>query len=330
LRATGVGAGDEVIVPTFCCASIIPPVLAIGAVPVLADVGDNLTLTSETVEAVRSPRTRAVIVAHLFGNPAAVETIANDCRRHGLVLIDDAAQALGATSSGRPLGTFGDAGIISFGNGKICFGVGGGILVSHRASVLAQARTIDAPSEAPAQMLKHAARVMLWRCWRRWTLPLYVATNRIFGAVGEPPYRRRAMANISAAVALSLMDTLHANLAARRAQVDTYHRLLGSEAGLHLLPHEEGSACLTQVVHFDGGERVALKVVRVLRDAGYEVGRSFEPLHLQVRYREYARASMPRAEASWRSLVELPCEPSVGTMDIRRIAAIVQAVVGTS
>ena len=301
-----------------------------GAVPVLADVGDDLTLTPETVDAVRSSRTRAVVVAHLFGNPAAIDAISNVCRRHGLYLIDDAAQALGATLGGRPLGTFGDAGIVSFGNGKICFGIGGGGLVSRRNGVMARARAIGASLEESAQTLKQAGRVVLWRRWRRWSLPLRVAMTRFFGTVEEFPYRNRAMPNLAAAVATSLMDALDTNLAARRARVDAYHGLLGSEPGLFLLPHKEGSACLTQLIRFAGGEQVALKALRMLHEAGYEVSRSFEPLHLQARYSQYARVPMPCSEAVWGSLVELPCEPSVRLTDIRCIAELVRAAVRAS
>jgi dTDP-4-amino-4,6-dideoxygalactose transaminase len=330
LRATGVRAGDEVIVPTFCCASTIPPIVAVGAVPVLADVGADLMLTPETVEAARTPRTRGVIVAHLFGNPARIEALEEVCRRCGLVLIDDAAQAFGARLNRRPLGTFGDVGIASFGNGKVCFGVGGGVLVSRDAAVVSRARGVALARAQVIPTLKRAAGVMVWRRWRRWSLPLQVTLNRRLGSSPEPEYTRGAMANLNAAVALSLVDTLEANLAARRARVEAYHQRLGREAEISLLPHHHGSACLTQLVGFAGGEHVAFKVLRTLRDAGYEVDRSFRPLHLQLTYERYARKPLPHTEREWQALVELPCEPSVRMVDIERIAALIRTTVGTS
>ena len=75
LRACGVGRGDEVIIPTFCCTAVVPPVLAVGAVPVLADVGAELNITAETVDAALTKKTKAVIVPHLFGNPAEIDGI---------------------------------------------------------------------------------------------------------------------------------------------------------------------------------------------------------------------------------------------------------------
>jgi dTDP-3-amino-2,3,6-trideoxy-4-keto-D-glucose/dTDP-3-amino-3,4,6-trideoxy-alpha-D-glucose/dTDP-2,6-dideoxy-D-kanosamine transaminase len=136
LRSCDVKSGDEVVVPTFCCTTIISPILAVGASPVLADVGDDLNLTAATVEPSLSKRTRAIIVPHLFGNPAEIDSIIDLTRGRDIRVIDDAAQALGATLDGRKLGTFGDAGILSFGNEKVCSGLGGGVLVSRKREVL--------------------------------------------------------------------------------------------------------------------------------------------------------------------------------------------------
>jgi dTDP-4-amino-4,6-dideoxygalactose transaminase len=325
LRATGVREGDEVVLPTFCCVSIVPPVLAIGAVPVLADVGADLSITAETVEAACSPRTRAVVVAHLFGNPAPIDRIAEVCRRRGVALIDDAAQALGATLDGRPVGTFGDAGFVSFGNGKVCFGTGGGVLISGDAKVLARARAMCFAPKGARSSLTRAATVVMWRRWRRWSLPLKVAWTRARGEPRPEVYEARGMANLDAAVALTLLDSLEANLAARRARVEAYQRRLGAHRKFSLVPHRPGSACLTQIVDFHRDEALALKVVAVLRDAGYEVNRSFRPLHLQEPYERFASGPLPTAERVWTSLVELPCEPSVALDDVERVAASISA-----
>lgn len=325
LRATGVRAGDEVVLPTFCCTTIVPPLLAIDAMPVLADVGPDLALTAETVEAACTPRTRAVVVAHLFGNPASVDDIAAVCRQRGIALIDDAAQALGATLDGQPLGTFGDAGLVSFGNGKVCFGTGGGVFVSRDAGVLARARAFPLPPQRAGWALKRAAAVVAWRRWRRWTLPLKVAWTRVRGERAQAAYEVRAMSNLDAAVALTLLDSLEANLAARRARVDAYRRLLDGQGKFHLVPHRPGSACLTQLVDFRGDEALALEVVGALRDAGYEVDRSFRPLHLQKAYERFAFRPLPTAERMWASLVEVPCEPDVSLDDVARIASLISA-----
>ncbi len=81
LRACGVREGDEVVIPTFCCTSVVPPILAVGAHPVLADVGEDLNINAETVEAALTKKTTAIIVPHLFGNPADINGIIDLARR---------------------------------------------------------------------------------------------------------------------------------------------------------------------------------------------------------------------------------------------------------
>ncbi|HEX6176486.1 MAG TPA: DegT/DnrJ/EryC1/StrS family aminotransferase, partial [Candidatus Binatia bacterium] len=97
LRSCDVKSGDEVMVPTFCCSNVIAPILAVDARPVLVDIGDDLNITARTVEPALSKRTRAIIVPHLFGNPAEIDSIVDLTRRRDIRVIDDAAQALGAT-----------------------------------------------------------------------------------------------------------------------------------------------------------------------------------------------------------------------------------------
>ena len=121
LRACGVREGDEVVIPTFCCTSVVPPILAVGAHPVLADVGEELNITAETVEAVLTNKTTAIIVPHLFGNPAAINAIVDLARPKNIRVIDDAAQALGATIDGRPVGSFRRRGNFEFWQRKDLF-----------------------------------------------------------------------------------------------------------------------------------------------------------------------------------------------------------------
>src|SRR5574342_918089 len=104
LRGFGVQTGDEVVIPTFCCSAVVPPILAVGGTPVLADVGSGLNLTVETADAVLTRNTRAIIVPHLFGNPADMAAIHELARSKHIAVIDDAAQALGATIDGQPVG----------------------------------------------------------------------------------------------------------------------------------------------------------------------------------------------------------------------------------
>lgn len=120
LESFGVGGGDEVIVPARTYVASASCVVMRGAVPVVADVDrDSQCLTAETIAAVLSPKTRAVIVVHLAGWPADMDPIMQFARRHDLVVIEDCAQAHGAFYKGRPVGSIGDAGAFSFCQDKI-------------------------------------------------------------------------------------------------------------------------------------------------------------------------------------------------------------------
>ncbi len=163
LRACKVARGDEVVIPTFCCTAVVAPILATGATPVLADVGEELNLTVETVRPVLTQKTRAIIVPHLFGNPADIEGIAELAARKNIRVIDDAAQALGATIDGRPVGSFGAAGILSFGNEKVCFGLGGGVAIFRDKKLLPNDSAVTTrPSRSFCPRLENSHR----RCAR--------------------------------------------------------------------------------------------------------------------------------------------------------------------
>jgi aminotransferase len=330
LRACGVRGGDEVVVPTFCCTTVIPPILAAGALPVLADVGDSLNVTADDIEAVLSERTRAIIVPHLFGNPADIVAIVDLLRGRSIRIIDDAAQALGATIESQPVGNFGDVGILSFGSEKVCFGLGGGAVLSRDKEILARAAEISLARPAMLDSLRSLFSTIVWRCWRRWTLPLLRALplGESTGPDSPPAqYQKETMANLNAAVALTLVRRLRENVSARRERVRAYQQLLGTERRATLIPHKAGSAYLTQVIRVlpgHGDDDVSTRLIEALAREGYEVQGSYVPIHLISDYALYARQPLPNAERVWPDLIELPCEPDVSLDDVERICTIIK------
>jgi len=129
LAACGVGAGDEVVLPPFTFVADPEAVLLAGAVPVFAEIDDTLCLDPQAVENAITPRTKAVLVVHMCGSMARIDELREICKAHDVSLIEDNAQALGATFRGRVLGTFGEAGILSFDYVKtITCGEGGAII----------------------------------------------------------------------------------------------------------------------------------------------------------------------------------------------------------
>lgn len=129
LAAAGVGAGDEVIVPPFTFVADIEAVLWLGAVPVFAEIDETLCLDPVAVEAAITPRTKAVLVVHMCGAMVRIDALTALCAERGLLLIEDVAQALGATFKGQPLGGFGKAAVFSFDYVKtITCGEGGAVV----------------------------------------------------------------------------------------------------------------------------------------------------------------------------------------------------------
>lgn len=133
LVGLGIGPGDEVIVPAYTWLASAGAVLSVGAIPVLAEVDETLALDPAEFERRIGPRTRAVIPVHMGGRPSNMEAVAAIARKHKLVVVEDACQAIGATFKGRPVGSIGDVGAFSFNQFKaISCGEGGALITGNR------------------------------------------------------------------------------------------------------------------------------------------------------------------------------------------------------
>ncbi|HEX9600531.1 MAG TPA: aminotransferase class V-fold PLP-dependent enzyme, partial [Mariniflexile sp.] len=110
LAAAGVGAGDEVILPTFTFVASFEAVMMLGAIPVLVEIDDTLTLSPKAVENAITPKTKAVMVVHMCGSMGHIDALQDICSKHNLLLIEDACQAIGATYKSKPLGSIGNLG----------------------------------------------------------------------------------------------------------------------------------------------------------------------------------------------------------------------------
>ncbi|HOP47761.1 MAG TPA: DegT/DnrJ/EryC1/StrS family aminotransferase [Desulfobacteraceae bacterium] len=133
LASCGIGAGDEVIVPPFTFVATVEAVLHTGAIPVFAEIDETLCLDPQGIETAITPRTKAVLPVHMCGAMARIKEIRDLCEKRGLVLIEDACQAIGATFEGKFLGTFGQMGCFSFDPVKtITCGEGGAIVTKSQ------------------------------------------------------------------------------------------------------------------------------------------------------------------------------------------------------
>jgi dTDP-4-amino-4,6-dideoxygalactose transaminase len=207
LLAAGVGPGDEVITVAHTFVATISAIVHCGATPVLLDVGEDYTVDPAALAGAVSSRSKAILVVHLNGRPCDMEAVMETARRHGLPVIEDAAQALGATHRGRLAGSFGLAGCFSFYPFKVLGGFGdGGAVVT------------DDPEVA-----------------RQVTLLRYNGEDRTTGEY-HCHGQTALLDNVQAAVLDVKLRHLPAWLGHRRAIAERYREGLGDLAGLGL-PH---------------------------------------------------------------------------------------------
>jgi 8-amino-3,8-dideoxy-alpha-D-manno-octulosonate transaminase len=135
LVALGIGAGDEVIMPSFTFVASFEAVLSVGAVPVIVDINDSLTLDPEAVRKAITPATRCIMPVHMCGSMADLDPILSLCKEHHLILLEDACQSIGASYKGKFLGTIGDAGTFSFDFVKtVTCAEGGAVLTNNKTT----------------------------------------------------------------------------------------------------------------------------------------------------------------------------------------------------
>jgi dTDP-4-amino-4,6-dideoxygalactose transaminase len=146
LGAVGVGPGDEVLIPSYGFVADPLAVLAIGAVPVVCDVDESLTMDPDDLGRRLTERTRAVVPVHMNGFVADLAPILAFAKQHGLAVVEDACQAIGATYRGKPVGTHGDVGAFSFNQAKVITAGEGGAVLTDDAELLERAFILHDPT----------------------------------------------------------------------------------------------------------------------------------------------------------------------------------------
>ncbi|MFJ4801825.1 DegT/DnrJ/EryC1/StrS family aminotransferase [Streptomyces murinus] len=159
LRAMDIGPGDEVIVPAFGCAPLASSVVAVGAVPVFADIRpDTMTMDPDAAQRLVTERTRAVMPAHMFSVMADMPRFAELARRHGLRLLEDSAVAQGGVLRGVPAGLWGEAGVYSFVQVKTCGMPGeGGVVITRDPALGERVRMLRNHGQRPGRRFVHHA-----------------------------------------------------------------------------------------------------------------------------------------------------------------------------
>jgi 8-amino-3,8-dideoxy-alpha-D-manno-octulosonate transaminase len=136
MSALGIGYGDEVIIPSFTFVASFEAIISVGAVPVLVDVDDTLTLAPDAVRKAITPKTKAIMPVHMCGSMADMDALLAICKENNLLLLEDACQSIGGTYKGKHLGTIGDAGTFSFDFVKTMTCGEGGVVMTNSEDVL--------------------------------------------------------------------------------------------------------------------------------------------------------------------------------------------------
>ncbi len=135
MAALGVGVGDEVIMPSFTFVASFEAILSVGAIPVMVDVDETLTLNPDAVRKAVTAKTKCIMPVHMCGSMADLDALKSICKEHNLILLEDACQSIGGTYKGKHLGTIGDAGTFSFDFVKMITTAEGGVVMTNDEDV---------------------------------------------------------------------------------------------------------------------------------------------------------------------------------------------------
>lgn len=298
LRAAGVEPGDEVIVPAFSFFATAGTVMTLGAHPVFVDIDpDTYLIDTTAIEAVITPKTKAIIPVHLYGQPADMEEIMGIAERHGLKVIEDNAQAIGAIYKGKKTAAIGDIGCLSFFPSKNLGAYGDGGMVTTNDDGIAE-----------------KMRMLRMHGWKKKYFPEMLGYNSRLDELQAAVLR----------VKLKHLDRWNA----RRVEIArAYSQYLG-ELGLRVPVEAPGR---THVYHlymvaFDERDIVqqALKEAGIASEVYYP-----QPLHLAEPSRQYGsgEGQCPVAEQCSKTLLALPVYPDMTATQVEEVLSAVETVV---
>lgn len=290
--AAGIGPGDEVITTPFTFVATVSAILSAGAVPVFVDVEPtSFNIDPARIEAAITPRTRALVPVHLYGQMADMAAITAIADRHGLVVIEDACQAHGATYDGRRAGSFGLSAAFSFYPGKNLGACGeGGIVVTNDANQMRQMRSLR--DWGQAERYNHVLKGFNYRM------------DAIQGAILDVKLRY-------------LEDWTEA----RRAHAARYRQLLGGDGSISLPAELPGRRHVYHVFAVRTNDREGLR--KQLAAEGVQTGLHYPiPVHLQPAHADlgYGPGDFPVAEALAREVLSLPIYPEMTPRQIQTVA----------
>jgi perosamine synthetase len=294
LIALDLQPGDEVIIPTVTYIATANAVRYCGATPVLVDVcPDTMNIDPDDIERRITSKTRGIIPVHLYGHPAEMEPINELARRHGLWVVEDAAEAHGAEVLGRKVGGLSTCATFSFFGNKIITTGEGGMVTTNDDDLAAKLR-----------LFRGQGMDLKRRYW--------------FPVVG---YNYR-MTNIQAAIGLAQMETIDKSLSDRELLADWYNNALADLQDKIILPKQQSWAkqvyWMYNIFLQDGDEHKRDTVMLKLDELGIETRPVFYPMHVLPPYRE--ANAYPVADVWAQRGINLPTHQDLTQDDVHRIA----------
>ena len=297
LLAAGIGPGDEVITVPFTFYATVATIDYTGAKPVYVDVDpETFTIAPHQIESRITERTRAILLVHLYGQPAEMDAILDIARRHKLIVIEDAAQAHGAEYKGRRIGSLGDIGCFSFYPSKNLSAAGeGGMAVTNNPEYARRMRTLRD-----------------WGQEQRYR-PIMKGYN----------YRLPGLQGAILRVKLRRLEVWNE---VRRARAAEYDRLLEGVDVIRpkVLPHARHVYCLYPI-----RTKERDRVQRELQAAGVQTAVHYPlPIHMREPYADgrYRRGDFPAAEACAESVLSLPMYPHMDKKQVERVCEVLRAI----
>lgn len=341
LQAYGISQGDEVIVQAFTCLAVTAPVTWAQATPVYADI-DPQTYNIDPISVAQAitTKTKAIIVQHTFGIPANLTALIAIAKKHNLILIEDLAHAFGGTYEGRPLGTYGDAAILSFGRDKIISSVFGGAIVTNNKAIMQhvhqQQKTLSLPPAwwniqqllhplimsviIPTYFFLSFGKILLVLAQKTKLLSLAVSPEEKRGEM--PPFIKW---QFSPALALLLQSQLD-----RFDEMATHrHRLIQKYQSQ--LPSPAATESLTPWLRFPYRITHKHDVLRQARRLNMLLGDWYTtpitPLPTNTTdITHYQPGSCPQAEQAGRETINLPTHSKITTADVDRVITFIKSV----
>ncbi|BDY13177.1 aminotransferase class V-fold PLP-dependent enzyme [Hydrogenimonas cancrithermarum] len=296
LRIAGIGPGDRVGASTFTFIGSVAPILYQNAEPVFIDSDESWNLDPNLLEeAIEKEGLKALVLTHLYGQSAKIDEIAEVCREKGVVLIEDAAESLGATFDGKYTGTFGEFGIYSFNGNKIITTSGGGMLVSRNGEAIARARKLSTQAREPAIWYEHE----------------------------ELGYNYR-MSNVLAAIGVGQMEVLSRRIGKKRQIFEWYRESLGEIGEIEWMPEVPKSRGNRWLTTLTLKKSDPIKVIDALACHHIESRPLWKPMHLQPLFKDAKRYGGSVSEAFFAKGICLPSGTALGKIDVERVADIVR------